>query len=136
MLSVRGWEEPGVRRRNASKERYWETLMGRRDKSGETVAQFCRRVGVPVHQFYWWQRKLRSREQLARPAGRTDERAQKPAAEPFLPVRLPLVAQASAPIEVIHPGGCVVRVPAGFDPLVLRHILRTLDPSTSDSVEC
>ncbi|HUE69358.1 MAG TPA: hypothetical protein VMP01_00605 [Pirellulaceae bacterium] len=36
--------------RDASKERYWRELVRRQGDRGETVAGFCAREGVSVHQ--------------------------------------------------------------------------------------
>jgi len=52
---------------------------------------------------------------------------------PFLPVSLPL--SLGAPIEVVHPRGHVIRVPAIFDPVALKHILAVLDASAGSSGE-
>lgn len=119
-----------------AKERYWRRLIRQRNKTGETVASFCARKDVPVHQFYWWQRRLQTREQPSPPMRRNGKSAgdqsagdQREQAEfPFVSVRLPVLSQV--PIEVLHPGGCVVRVPAEFDPSLLRRILVTLDLSS------
>jgi hypothetical protein len=46
---------------------------------------------------------------------------------PFLPVSLPL--SLGVPIEVVHPRGHVIRVPAIFDPVALKRILAVLDVS-------
>ena len=46
---------------------------------------------------------------------------------PFLPVSLPL--SFGVPIEVVHPRGHVIRVPAIFDPVALKRILAVLDIS-------
>jgi len=124
----------GRKVRDASKERYWRRLIRRQRKTDETVARFCAREGLRVHQFYWWQRTLRARDQQSTTERREGCDAASPgeeAAKPFVPVRLPFLTHA--PIEVVHPGGYVVRVPVGFDPLSLRRILVTLDPPGSDS---
>jgi hypothetical protein len=121
---------------DASKERHWRKLIRRQGKTGETVARFCAREGVPVHQFYWWQRTLRARDRQSTTEcreGHDPASADEQAAKSFVPVRLPFLTHA--PIEVVHPGGCVVRVPVGFDPLLLRRILATLDPSAADAAE-
>jgi hypothetical protein len=125
--------------RDTSKERYWRELIGRQSERGETVVRFCAREGVSVHQFYWWKRTLRTRKRRAtpgheRPAASEDTAGEgNLAAKSFLPVRLPF--STPAPIELVHPGGCVVRVPAGFDPRSLRQILATLDPAASNAGE-
>ena len=122
--------------RDASKERYWRKLIGRQGKTGETVARFCAREGVPVHQFYWWQRTLRGRDGQSTRVGAARHEIARPdamVAKSFVPVRLPFLTYA--PIEVVHPAGCVVRVPAAFDPRSLRQVLTTLDRCTSDTAE-
>ena len=125
--------------RDLSKERFWRRVIRRQSKSGETVADFCAREEVPAHQFYWWRRTLRARDrQSTREAQIADDgdesaRQDEQASNSFVPVRLPF--RTDAPIEVVHPVGYVVRVPAGFDPQSLRRILATLDPSSSDSGE-
>jgi hypothetical protein len=123
-----------------SKEQYWRKLIQRQGDTGESIARFCARQGVPVHQFYWWRRTLQKRDRLSS-ADRgsrgvaTGEVASKGEADPlaFLPVRLPF--SIGVPIEVVHPGGCVLRVPIGFDLLSLQRILASLDPSTPDAAE-
>jgi hypothetical protein len=44
----------------------------------------------------------------------------------FVPVRLPAFSFSVGVIEVVHPGGCVVRIPSGFDSDSLRRVLDTL----------
>jgi len=108
------------------KEQHWRRLLHEQKASGKSVAVFCGQRRIPVHQFYWWQRTLRERADQGR-AQRSPDEAH------FIPVRLPLFS--AAPVEVVHPGGCVVRVPVGFDPMSLRRVLETLDPSSSPSTE-
>ena len=44
-----------------------------------------------------------------------------------MPVSLPL--SLGSPIEIVHPRGHVIRVPAVFDPVALTRILGVLDLS-------
>jgi len=126
--------------RDGAKERYWRKLIQRQGKAGETIARFCAREGISVHQFHWWRRTLRNRDRQvttklrgSRPARERGASSPERDATTFVPVRLAF--SASAPIEVVHPGGCVVRVPAGFDPPSLLRILATLDPAPSAAEE-
>jgi len=96
------------------KSRRWAGLLREKRASCESVAAFCRKRRIPVHQFYWWQRKLSQHEA-------PDVSA---AAVSFVPVRVSL---ASSTIEVVHPGGCVVRVVGGVDTQALRHVLAALE---------
>lgn len=100
-----------------AKERRWIRWLQEKQESGESVAAFCRRRQLPVHQFYWWQRQLRHRDAIE-----SNERVG--AAASFVPVRVSLVAPT---IEVVHPGGCIVRVVAGVDSQSLRQVLAALD---------
>lgn len=124
-------------KRDVSKERYWRRIIRRQGKSGETITHFCAREGVPVHQFHWWKRTLRARDRQSTQElqiadnGDASARQDKQASNSFVPVRLPFLNDA--PIEVVHPGGYLVRVPVGFDPPSLGRILATLDRSSTDS---
>ena len=118
--------------RSAAKERYWRKLIQRQHDSGEGTAAFCRRVGVSVHQLWWWRRTLRERDAAlcsldhGRRLGDLPEEGRHDAAEPaFVPVHFPV--SLNSPIEVVHPQGCVVRVPSLFDVLTLRRLLAALD---------
>jgi hypothetical protein len=134
------------KRYDGSKERYWRRLLQQSGRRGETIAQFCARRRVPVHQYYWWQRTLRERDRQSAtgseaPAEGDGSRLWRDASASkrerrqatFVPVRLPF--SVSAPIEVVHPKGWVVRVPVGFDPLSLGRILAMLDRPASDLTE-
>ena len=124
--------------RDASKERYWRRLIDRQRRAEQTVAAFCARQGVPVHRFYWWKRTLRERDRPTR--NHTFEKANRDTTCPtkeevssFVPVRFTF--PIPAPIELIHPGGCVLRVPVGFDTQTFQQILAALNPATSNTGE-
>ncbi len=122
----------------ASKERYWRKLIGQKRDPGETVAQLCAREGVSVHQFYWWKRTLRTLKRRSTPnrpaANRGTASEDDPALNSFVPVRLPFSTPAP-PIELVHPDGWVLRLPAGFDPQSLCSVLAALDPTASKDGE-
>jgi hypothetical protein len=116
--------------RDAAKERYWRGLIRRQAESGLRTRGFCEREGVPEYQFHWWRRTLRKRDQhearqVSAPGtnGSQPGRARQAVASPFLSVHLPL----SAVIELVHPRGHVVRIPAIFDAAALGRILAALD---------
>jgi hypothetical protein len=116
--------------RDAAKERYWRDVLRRFGRSGLGTKRFCAQEGVPEHQFHWWRRRLRQQGQH-QPRQRTVavNRAQDASGDaqgsPFLPVLAPL--SLGVPIEVVHPRGHVIRVPAFFDAAALGRILATLD---------
>ena len=108
--------------RDKKREAYWRRQFFQHKSSGTSVVDFCRRRRVPVHQFYWWKRRLSSLDDQDGAGQAENEPA-------FIPVRLPVFS--AEPIEVVHPGGCVVRVPAGFDTDSLRRVLDTLSAPRS-----
>ena len=132
--------------RDASKERYWRRVIRRFEASGLGVRRFCEREGLSEHRLYWWRRKLRQRDQgqAQRPGssragkavrGKVSKpvrgRGRQVGDSPFLPVGLPF--SVGDPIEVVHPRGHVIRVPAIFDPTALGRILATIDASAGAS---
>ena len=101
---------------NSGKVDRWRELLAARDASGESVATFCERQGIPTHQFYWWRRRLDEARRAAKPQPASDS-------APFVPVRMSI----SLPmIEVVHPSGCIVRLAAGVDARSLRNVLEAL----------
>ena len=81
--------------RDVKKERYWRKVIRRQGKSGETIAHFCAREGVPAHQFYWWRRTLCARDRKSTKEsqiasdGDESARQDQQADNSFVPVRLP-----------------------------------------------
>ena len=116
--------------RDAAKERYWRDLLRRFATSGLGTKRFCAQEGVPEHQFHWWRRRLRQPirrqpRQRAVALNRTRDASGDAQGSPFLPVSVPLCL--GVPMEVVHPRGHVIRVPALFDAAALGRILATLD---------
>jgi transposase len=87
----------------------WQQRLGRFTRSGLTVAAFCAREGISSASFYAWKRRLTN--------GTPDTR--------FVPVRL-VSPPAAAPIELLLPSGCVLRLSPGFDPTWVRQVLDLL----------
>ena len=99
----------------------WRKRIDRQQRSGQTVAQFCRQEGVTTPSYYHWKRKLLS-EQSTRQTRATPRRKAKapkrhqakttaPSASPPF-VQLPLPAPPSCPwIEVVLAEGTIVRLP-------------------------
>lgn len=116
--------------RDTAKERYWRDVLRRFGTSELGTKRFCAEEGVPEHQLHWWRRRLRQQVRH-QPRQRTVALNQSPAASgdghesPFLPLSVPL--PLGVPIEVVHPRGHVIRVPAIFDAAALGRILVALD---------
>ena len=108
--------------------RYWRDTDARaalatHRASGLSLAGFARRHGLTVQRLRWWRQRLTRTP----PASATI-----PAAPRWLPVEL-LPAPAGGPaalLEVVVRGGQVIRVPAAFDPAVLRRVVAVLETET------
>ena len=121
-------------KRSEEKRTYWRSVLERQQESGLSVRQFCREHQVSEASFHSWKRKIsgRDREAVAssedggqeRPATRQAAKQTESAAV-FIPVRLN--ASASSLLELVHPRGHVLRVPAVFDESALRQVLNVLD---------
>ena len=85
---------------NAATHRLWHQRLERFARSGLSIAAFCRREGVSQPSFYSWRRRL----------GEGSPR--------FLPVRV--VPPATAPVELLLPSGCVLRLSPGCELLRCR----------------
>lgn len=91
----------------------WRELIEQQAQSDLTVEAFCRRRGVAVSTFFARRRKLADR---AGPAFVEVTASTEP---PALPV-------ADSPLELILPGGMMIRVPVGFDAVTLRRLMEAL----------
>jgi len=126
--------------RDAAKERYWRGVIRRFEASGLGPRRFCDREGLPEHRLHWWRRTLRQRDQCqarrprgAGAGGPVGGRRDQMGDSPFLRVGLPF--SVGGPIEVVHPRGHVIRVPAIFDPTALGRILAAIDAPAGSSGE-
>lgn len=133
-------EDAGVSKpRDAVKERFWRGLLRQWVVSELGTGEFCRQAGVPEYQLHWWRRTLERRDQVIEhaqssspsgrvPAGRAGEgnrhRSNRNDNSAFVRVLLPT---AAAPLEVVHPGGCLIRVPGDCDTGLLASVLAVLD---------
>lgn len=85
----------------------WQELVTAQAQSPLGVREFCAERGFKLATFYVWRRRL------APPAT--------PAAT-FVPVRV----VANPAIEIVLPGGLVVRLPSGTDPIYLARLVAEL----------
>lgn len=106
------------------KERFWRQVVRRWRRSGLGVRAFCAAESVTEPSFYGWRREL----------ARRDREASAPVGPRFVPVHVRSdvdvapaatdLASASPPaIDVVLGNGRCLRVPAGFDPAMLRRLL-------------
>ena len=106
--------------------RYWRETDARAalaayQASRLSLGVFARRHGLTVQRLRWW------RQRLARAASATTA-----AAPQWLPVQLLSEGPRgpAPPLEVVVRGGQVIRVPAAFDPAVLRRVVAVLETET------
>jgi hypothetical protein len=99
------------RDRTATRQRWLERL-DRFRAAEQTVAALCAAEGVSVPTFYSWRRLLTAE-------------ATRPAHPPALvPVRI--ATAAPAPIELVLPGGAVLRFAAGTEAALIGDVVRQL----------
>lgn len=118
-------------KRNPEKEAYWRKMVREQRRSGMTVRQFCKDHGLSEASFFSWQREIGIRDRQA--AGTTEngssssrkKQAVPPPVNPatFIPLRFSGVSA----MELVHPRGHVLRIPAGFDGDCLEKVLQLLD---------
>ena len=113
--------------------RDWRRIVEEQEASGLSVSDFCDTRGLAASTFYLRRKQIRARE-ARRPQPRPARRPR------FVPVVLPEDAaraaapqaaplSVAAPLELVHPTGVVLRIPAGCDVESLRSVLRLLDES-------
>jgi transposase-like protein len=106
-------QQPG-RRPDPATRRRWQRRLQRFRNSGLSVTDFCTREQVSPASFYAWRRRLR------------DGHAPAPSDAPCLvPVRV-VAAPAGAPLELLLPSGCVLRLSPDCDLAWLRQVLSLL----------
>jgi transposase len=108
-MSVPQTSRPG-RRPDPALHTLWRQRLLRFEHSGLSVVAFCNREGFSTPSFYAWRRRLRSDAPVA------------PDGPRFLPVQV----LASPSIEVVLPGGTVLRLTAGCDLAFVRSLVESL----------
>ena len=108
----------------AATQRTWAERVARWEQSGQTAKVFAAQEGVSAQSLSWWKWKLGqgAAGQSAAPHAQV---------VPLSFVRLEPTAREESsealPLEVVLPGGLVVRVPARFDAQALRQVVAVLE---------
>lgn len=101
----------------------WRTLIAEQQKSGLSVAAFCRERGLRDGPFYEWKKRLRPHE-----AGTEPFVAVQIAAAEASPAPLPVIPVPSAPLEIRLRQGRSLLVGPSFEANHLLRLLRVLEP--------
>lgn len=126
--------EPGAaaarRRRGQEARQYWAQLIDEQQRSGQSVAAWCRERGLWAPSLFAWKRRLAeaaeeaaAEEARGPAAGFVEVRVRSAGAEPARRAG----AAAGAPIEVRLGNGRGLLVGPGFDPGHLRALLAVLE---------
>ncbi len=102
-----------TRRRKPQREQFWREAIAVWQKSGLSVRAFCSGRGLSEASFYGWRRTLQERDR------------RRPAAPPG-PTFVPLRVVPGVVVEVVLPGGLVVRVPAGAETAAVATLVAAL----------
>lgn len=97
------------RSRTANRQ-LWAERLARFPTSGLTIAAFCAAEGISTNSFFYWKRQFAA----APPPSDTPPR--------LLSVRV----QAAAPVELVLPGGALLRLTPGCDLAFVRSLLDAL----------
>ena len=106
---------PKTRRRNHAREQFWRDTIAAWRQSGQSVRAFCAAHGVGEATFFARRRELIDREL-------SGSSASPPPAPGFVPVQV----IPDPKIEVVLPGGLVVRVPVAADPAAVARLVTAL----------
>ena len=100
--------------RDLGKEEYWRRVIERWQRSGLSVAAYCRREDLAACSLHWWRQELKRRD------------SENPA---FLPVQVAdaLSASVKNEIEIVLTSGRRIAVRPGFDAPTLRQVLGVLE---------
>lgn len=137
---MRGKRDPGL-------ERAWRQRVRRHASSGLSVRAFCEQQGLAESAFYFWRQELKRRDALPRDAVMSSSPANgqprfvpvimAEPSEPNLRDAAPMSSEASTlAIELVHPGGIVIRVPGRCDANALRVLLDLLDDRGAETRPC
>lgn len=107
---------PKTRRRKSDREQFWRDTIAAWKESGQSIRAFCAARGVAEATFFARRRDLTDREQSPRPIA--------------TPVPTPSFAAVRVipdpTIEIVLPGGLLVRVSVGADPAVVARLVAAL----------
>jgi transposase len=105
--------------RDPSKERFWRRMLRQWQRSGLSVRAFCAEHDLSQPSFYAWRRTLAERDAQAI--------AFVPLEVLSAPRPLPTSDAAACGLELLLPGGRLLRIGPAFDAPTLRRLLALLE---------
>jgi hypothetical protein len=106
---------PKTRRLNKALEQFWRDTIAAWQESGQSVRAFCAARGISEATFF-----ARRREFIDRKPSRSC--ADQPPPPHFVPVKI----VPDPTVEVVLPGGLIVRVPASAEPAAVARLVAAL----------
>ena len=97
---------------STSRGDYWRAQIEVQERSGKSVAQFCKDKGLTEQAFYFWRKRLRNQQPVRFALLETEEVRQRSAAEVSL--------------ELVLATGERLRIGAGVETATLRRVLEAL----------
>ena len=108
------------RRPNTALQDLWQQRLQRFEPSGLSAVAFCAQERVSTASFYAWRRRLQPQPaKHASPHARSTTDVAR-----LIPVR---VLAAAIPVELVLPGGAVLRLAPGCDLDFVRSLVATLE---------
>jgi transposase-like protein len=98
--------------KSASRGDYWRAQMEAQERSGKSVARFCKDQGVTEQAFYFWRKRLRNQQPVRFAVLETEVVRQQVATEVGL--------------ELVLATGERLRIGAGVESATLRRVLEAL----------
>ena len=105
-------------RSRAATHQLWVERLDRFARSGLSPAQFCAAEGLALPSFYAWKRRLAATHGDGPMAPASDKQPG--------PRLLPVCLQPAAALELVLPGGAVLRIGPGCDLALVRSLLEAL----------
>lgn len=103
----------------AAKEKYWRTHLAAQERSGLTLAEYCRRNRLSKTTFGWWKRKLKGNRS-------TPVTLVPVSIVPYQTSASFKCQQPSSGVAMITRDGCRIEIGIDFHPPTLEQVLRTL----------
>lgn len=108
--------------RDPKREAFWRKALRRRERSGLTIAAFCKRERLKETAYYYWLREIPRRDAAQAPSTNSG-RVASPGPPKFAPVRV-INDHESCSVEIVVPNGFVVRVAEDASSDHLRRVLQ------------